>query len=138
MKHCVEVFKPLVKVLRLVDGDCRPSMPWVYGALKQAKNEIKNFYANVQDFEPILEIIETKVKGPLHVAGCMLNPYNYYQDKELQKDAACMNAVMTCIEKFFPDNYDLQDLVANVELVQYQKNGRAVWKEIGSHGQIQR
>lgn len=70
----------------------------------------------MKDFEPILEIIETKAKGrldsPLHVVGYMLNPYYYYQEKELHKDATCMNAIMTCIEMFFPNNYDFRDLVA--------------------------
>ncbi|KAL6518197.1 hypothetical protein OROMI_033898 [Orobanche minor] len=94
-----------------------------YGELKEAKNEIKKLYTYEKDLEPILEIIETKPKGrldrPLHVARYMLNPYCYYQDRELPKDVVCMKAAMTCIEMFFPNYYDLQDLVANAELVQY-------------------
>ncbi|KAK2659712.1 hypothetical protein Ddye_006245 [Dipteronia dyeriana] len=39
---CLRVFAPLVKVLRLVDRDRKPSMGFVYGELKQAKEEIKD------------------------------------------------------------------------------------------------
>ena len=35
--QCLKVFAPLVRVLRLVDGDRKPSMGFVYGELKNAK-----------------------------------------------------------------------------------------------------
>ncbi|KAL5733434.1 hypothetical protein ACOSQ2_033126 [Xanthoceras sorbifolium] len=38
---CLKVFAPLVKVLRLVDGDVKPSMGFLYGELKNAKEKIK-------------------------------------------------------------------------------------------------
>ncbi|KAL5738543.1 hypothetical protein ACOSP7_031304 [Xanthoceras sorbifolium] len=38
---CLKVFAPLVKVLRLVDGDKKPAMGFVYGELLQAKEDIK-------------------------------------------------------------------------------------------------
>ncbi|KAL5826529.1 hypothetical protein ACOSQ4_018326 [Xanthoceras sorbifolium] len=38
---CLKVFAPLVKVLRLVDGGVKPSMGFLYGELKNAKEEIK-------------------------------------------------------------------------------------------------
>lgn len=123
---CVELFKPLVKVLRLVDGDWRPSMAFVYGEIKEAKNEIIKVCKNSKEtYEPILEIIDSKMKGrldsPLHLAGYLLNPYYYYKDKDVVgRDASCMAAVLTCIEAFFPDNYDLQDMVGNVELLKYK------------------
>lgn len=76
---CVELFKPLVKVLRLVDGDWRPSMRFIYGELKDAKNEINKVYKYVKEtYEPILGIIDEKAKdrlySPLHLADYILNP----------------------------------------------------------------
>ncbi|KAL5759798.1 hypothetical protein ACOSQ2_018636 [Xanthoceras sorbifolium] len=38
---CLKVFAPLVEVLRLVDGDRKPAMGFVYGELLLAKEEIK-------------------------------------------------------------------------------------------------
>ncbi|XP_066320723.1 uncharacterized protein [Miscanthus floridulus] len=37
VKLCLSVFEPLVKVLRLVDGDVKPSMGFIYGELLKAK-----------------------------------------------------------------------------------------------------
>ena len=34
---CLKVFAPLVKVLRMVDADWKPSMGFIYGELKRAK-----------------------------------------------------------------------------------------------------
>ena len=85
LSMCVEIFKPLVKVLRLVDGDWRPSMGFV--ELKDAKKEIIRICKGAADmYEPIFDIIESKAKGrldcPLHLAGYLLNPYFFYRDDE--------------------------------------------------------
>ncbi|XP_074377827.1 uncharacterized protein LOC141719352 [Apium graveolens] len=106
LSMCVEIFKPLVKVLRLVDGDWRPSMGFVYGELKDAKKEIIHICKGAADmYEPILDIIESKSKGRLycllHLAGYLLNPYFFYRDDEAQTDPKCMEALLTCVESFF-------------------------------------
>ncbi|XP_017256274.2 uncharacterized protein LOC108225831 [Daucus carota subsp. sativus] len=116
LSMCVEIFKPLVKVLRLVDGDWRPSMGFVYGELKDAKKEIIRICRGAADmYEPILDIIESKAKGrldcPLHLAGYLLNPYFFYRDDEAQTDPKCMEGLLTCVESFFPDDYDKQNLI---------------------------
>ena len=41
---CLKVFAPLVKVLRMVDADWKPSMGFVYGELKKAKKEIMDAF----------------------------------------------------------------------------------------------
>ncbi|AQK40403.1 hypothetical protein ZEAMMB73_Zm00001d023926 [Zea mays] len=38
---CLKVFEPLVKLLRLVDGDVKSSMGFLYGELINAKKAIK-------------------------------------------------------------------------------------------------
>lgn len=100
---CVEIFKLLVKVLRLVDGDWRPSMGFVYGEHKNAKKEIIQISKGAKEmYEPILNIIESKAEGrldcPLHLAGYLLNPYFFYRDDEAQMDPKCMGALLTCVE----------------------------------------
>lgn len=139
---CVELFKPLVKVLRLVDGDWRPSMAFVYGQIKEAKTEIIRVCKNSKEtYEPILEIIDSKIKGrldsPLHLTAYLLNPYYYYKDKEVVgRDANCMAAVITCIEAFFPDDYDLQDMVGNVELLKYKNMEGMFGKKLAIMGRM--
>ncbi|KAH7666003.1 Ribonuclease H-like protein [Dioscorea alata] len=68
---CLKVFAPLVRVLRLVDGDKKPSMGFLYGELLHAKEEIKGALKNQETlYREVLEIIETKARDrldrPLH------------------------------------------------------------------------
>ncbi|XP_047321201.1 uncharacterized protein LOC124925276 [Impatiens glandulifera] len=58
----LNVFTPLVKVLRLVDGDKIPSMAFLFGALKQAKEEVKQNFKKEENDIPILKIVDTKSK----------------------------------------------------------------------------
>ncbi|CAH1426499.1 unnamed protein product [Lactuca virosa] len=64
--QCLKVFSPLVKVLRMVDADWKPSMGFVYGELKVAKEEImKALGGNEKAYKPIIDIINHKMKGRL-------------------------------------------------------------------------
>ena len=63
LKLCLNVFEPLVKVLRLVDGDVKPSMGFVYGEIVKAKKEIKEVYGNVESrYKDVINIVEKKMK----------------------------------------------------------------------------
>jgi hypothetical protein len=69
---------PLVKVLRMVDGD-KPAMGFVYEAMDQAKEAIKEAYQGKrQKYLPLWRIIDEKwnkqLHRPLHAAGYYLNP----------------------------------------------------------------
>ena len=74
----VELSKPLVRVLRLVEGDWCPLMVFVYRDIKEAKYEIIRIWKDVKGtYEPILKIIDSKIKGrldsPLHLSAYLLN-----------------------------------------------------------------
>ena len=92
MKLCLSVFEPLVKVLRLVDGDVKPSMGFLYGELLKAKREIKEAYGNVQSrYNEVIAIIDKKIKGrldsPLHLTAYLLNTYYNYGNPSIFDDA---------------------------------------------------
>ena len=123
--QCLKVFAPLVQVLRLVDGDRKPSMGFLYGELKQAKEEIKVAYKNIEaNYRPILDIIDVKAKDrldrPLHLAAYLLNPYYFFKDQSIEDDPMVMDSFITCVEMFFPNDFQLQHLVSNVELLKYK------------------
>lgn len=70
--------EPLVKVLRMVDGD-KPTLGFIYEAMDQAKEAIKEAYGGKrQKYMPLWRIIDEKwnrqLHQPLHVAGYYLNP----------------------------------------------------------------
>ncbi|CAN1819810.1 hypothetical protein LINPERHAP1_LOCUS28850 [Linum perenne] len=45
---CLRAAMPLMKVLRLVDSDELPSMPFLYLELKQAMEKIKSYFSNIE------------------------------------------------------------------------------------------
>uniref|UniRef100_A0A453PXS4 DUF659 domain-containing protein n=1 Tax=Aegilops tauschii subsp. strangulata TaxID=200361 RepID=A0A453PXS4_AEGTS len=66
LKLCLNVFEPLVKILRLVYGDVKPSMGFVYGEIVKAKQEIKEVYGNVESrYKDVINIVEKKMKDRL-------------------------------------------------------------------------
>jgi hypothetical protein len=69
---------PLVKVLRMVDGD-NPTIGFVYEAMDQAKEAIKEAYQGKrQKYIPLWRIIDERwnkqLHRPLHAEGYYLNP----------------------------------------------------------------
>eukprot|EP00253_Pinus_taeda_P027219 PITA_27219 len=69
----VKLVEPLVKVLRLVDGE-RLAMGFIYEALDQAKEKIKTVYKDrVAKYGPIWAIIDERwnnqLHRPIHAAG---------------------------------------------------------------------
>ncbi|KAI3865750.1 hypothetical protein MKX03_025496, partial [Papaver bracteatum] len=76
---CLKSVTPLVKVLRLVDGDDKPAMGYIYKAIDRAKEQIQVNFKNVRSrYTVYTDIIElrwnTQLHGPLHTAGYYLNP----------------------------------------------------------------
>ncbi|XP_050290083.1 uncharacterized protein LOC126728272 [Quercus robur] len=83
-KHIVKVSEPLVRVLRLVDGDEKPAMGYLYEVIDKAKEEIKRRLKNkVSLYGHYVRVIDTRwekqLHSPLHAAGCFLNPAIYFR-----------------------------------------------------------
>lgn len=81
----VKLAEPLVKVLRLVDGE-RLAMGFIYEAMDQAKEQIKRAHKDkVAKYGPIWAIIDEKWSNQLHLpiyaAGYFLNPLYQYKAK---------------------------------------------------------
>ncbi|GJT77109.1 uncharacterized protein Tco_1043834 [Tanacetum coccineum] len=79
----------LVKVLRHVDGEQKPSMGYIYEAMNRAKKAIEEgFKFNSSKYQRINQIIdnrwESQLHRPLHVAGHLLNPEYFYDKPELE------------------------------------------------------
>ena len=74
----VLVSEPLVRMLWMVDGD-KPAMGYIYEAMDQAKEAIKERYGDKrQKYFPIWKIINERwnkqLHRPLHAIGHYLNP----------------------------------------------------------------
>ncbi|XP_026383500.1 uncharacterized protein LOC113279002 [Papaver somniferum] len=77
---CLKSVIPIVKVLRLVDGDDKPGMGYIYKAIDKPKEQSQANFKNVKRrYEVYMKIIDlrwnTQLHGPLHAAaGYFLNP----------------------------------------------------------------
>ncbi|XP_052207042.1 uncharacterized protein LOC127811330 [Diospyros lotus] len=136
---CLKVFAPLVKVLRIVDADRKPSMGFLCGEIKQAKEDIKEALNNLEkNYKPIMEIIEARVKdrldSPLHFAAYLLNPYYFFKDMDIQLDNEVMDGLFNCVEMFYHYDGELQGHVINVELPKYTRKDGAFGKSWATQG----
>lgn len=82
VKYCLSCVVPIFKVLRLVDGDLKPAMGYIYEAMDRAKEQIKENFNDVESrYQPIWSKIDLRwnmqLHRPLHAARYYLNPrYN--------------------------------------------------------------
>ena len=111
----VSFSEPLMKVLRLMDGE-KPPMGYIYEGMDSAKEAIKTFYKGDESkYLPIWQIIDSRgdkqLHSPLHAAGAYLNPSLFYNEgSNIQRDPEVMRGAMICIEKMFSD-VDIQDKI---------------------------
>ena len=89
--HIVKVTEPLVRVLRLVDGDEKPAMEYLYEAMDRAKEEIKvRMKQKVSLYGPYVQVIDVRwdkqLYSHLHAAGCFLNPAIYFRPTFTKKN----------------------------------------------------
>ncbi|CAN1725572.1 hypothetical protein LINPERHAP1_LOCUS144 [Linum perenne] len=133
---CLKVFEPLVKVLRLVDGDVKPSMGFVYGEIVKAKREIKEAFGNVEIcYKEVMAIVDKKMRGrldgPLQLIAYMLNPYYSYADSSIFDDTDITTAFIACVEQFYNGSGDdIQDQVVNHEYIKFSKKEGMFGKKI--------
>ncbi|RVW19008.1 hypothetical protein CK203_095024 [Vitis vinifera] len=76
---CLKVSGPLVRVLRLVDGEKKAPMGYIYEAMNRAKDAIvRSFNGNEEKYKEIFNIIdkrwEIQLHRPLHAAGLTRDP----------------------------------------------------------------
>ncbi|XP_070018248.1 uncharacterized protein [Nicotiana sylvestris] len=76
---------PLIRVLRMVDGERKPPMGYLYEVMDRAKETIAaSFEGDVRKYEIFFEIIDNRwtdqLHRPLHAAGHLLNPGLFYKN----------------------------------------------------------
>ena len=123
-KHIVKVSEPLVRVLRLVDGDEKPAMGYLYEAMDKAKEEIKRRLKNkVSLYGHYVRVIDTSwdkhLHSPLHAAGCFLNPAIYFRPS-FKRQNEVQRELLSTLMRLVPDP-DIQDKISS-QLDEYKKS----------------
>ena len=125
---CLRVFEPLVKVLRMVDGDIKPSMAFLYGEILKAKKEIIVAVGNVDRsgtlYHSIIAIIDAKMEDmldcALHKAAYFLNPYYSYNDPSIFESEEVMDGFISAIETFYHGDNEKQSQVLNEDVHRFK------------------
>uniref|UniRef100_A0A0R0FZH2 BED-type domain-containing protein n=1 Tax=Glycine max TaxID=3847 RepID=A0A0R0FZH2_SOYBN len=113
--YTLKVMAPLVKVLRLVDGERKPAMGYIYEAMDKAKETIiKSFNNNESKYKDVFAIIDKRwncqLHRPLHAAAHFLNPEFFYDNTDLEFDFEVTNGLFECIKKLI-SQFDVQQKI---------------------------
>ncbi|XP_020265549.1 uncharacterized protein LOC109841094 [Asparagus officinalis] len=99
---------PLVRVLKLVDNERKPTMEFIYEAMDRAKEAIaKAFGDDASKYSEVFEMIDKRwnvqLHHPLHAAGFYLNPIFFYAHPNIQADKEIMKGLWEVIQKLVPE-----------------------------------
>ncbi|KAH1221630.1 hypothetical protein GmHk_12G034999 [Glycine max] len=116
----------ILKVLRLVDNEKKPTMAYIYEAMEKDKEAImKSFEYNESKYKQVFEIIGSRwtcqLHCPLHAAGHFLNPDLFFNNPSMEFDFEVVNGLYVCIEKLVPDQKVRQKIL--IELPIYKMGG---------------
>ncbi|XP_043694537.1 uncharacterized protein LOC122645279 [Telopea speciosissima] len=99
----IRASKPLIVVLRIVDGDERAAMPEVYVAMEEAKKKIREHLAHKERlWKKIISIIdrrwECQMERPLYGAALFLNPEKFFMFKENENGELIANLHISLVD----------------------------------------
>ncbi|KAM3266919.1 putative protein isoform X1 [Capsicum annuum] len=108
-REAVMVSEPLLKLLRIVDGDI-PAMAYMYEGVERAKMFVKAFYKDVDGkYMPIWDIIDRRwsmlVQSPVHAAAAFLNPSIFY-NPSFKMDSRIRNGFQEAMTKMSYEDKD--------------------------------
>lgn len=100
--YALKLMGPLVKVLRLVDGEKKLAMGYMYEAMDRAKENItKSFSMKEELYRETFEFIDKRwncqLHQPLHAAGYFLNQKIYYENSEQVSCVEVEEGLYACI-----------------------------------------
>ncbi|XP_035845963.1 uncharacterized protein LOC110944107 [Helianthus annuus] len=106
--YALKLTGPLVKVLRIVDGDKKPAMGYIYDAMTRAKEAIAASFLNRKaEYKKAFAIIdkrwECQLHRPLHVAGFFLNSEMYYDNQAKASGGPIRRGLIDCIGRLVAD-----------------------------------
>ncbi|XP_068483432.1 uncharacterized protein [Phaseolus vulgaris] len=105
--YCLKCVNPLVKVLRLVDGDAKLAMPYIYEAMDKAKEKIaENFQKQKTRYKKVWKIIDTRWNLPLHrplYATAYYFNLRYHYEKKFNPHSEVMVGLYETFQRMVSD-----------------------------------
>jgi hypothetical protein len=101
----VRMSELLIRVLRLVDGDDRPSMRYLYDVIHHTKEKMMGrFQKRKPRVKPFIDIINNRWDGQfyrnLFVAAFWLNPRFQYDANIMDKYMGTISGLLDVLEKY--------------------------------------
>ncbi|XP_031503572.1 uncharacterized protein LOC116266472 [Nymphaea colorata] len=117
--EAINLAEPLMKVLRIVDGDM-PAMGYIFEGIERAKLLIKAYYKGIEEkYVPIWEIIDRRwcmhQHSPLHAAAAFLNPSIFY-NTNFKIDPKMRNGFNEAMLKMVNEDGDKMELTKEIPL----------------------
>eukprot|EP00258_Populus_trichocarpa_P037860 XP_024453879.1 uncharacterized protein LOC112326992 [Populus trichocarpa] len=112
----VRMSEPLIRVLRMVDGDDRPSIGYLYDVIHHAKEEMmRRFQKRKARVKPFIDIINNRWDGQfyrnLYAAAFWLNPRFQYDANIMDKHMSTISRLLDVLEKYAHGNLPLQSKI---------------------------
>ncbi|XP_057800348.1 uncharacterized protein LOC131015888 [Salvia miltiorrhiza] len=123
--YSIKTTKPLVDVLRIVDGERTPAMGYIYGAMDEAKEKIAmNLEGNVASYKEIWNIIDekwdTQLHRDLHATGYYLNP-RYRWSPNVSTHSEIKSGLYKCLDRLVPNQNTYSKIDAQLDEYNYKK-----------------
>ena len=104
-----QIVAPLIRVLRIVDADERPSLGYVYDAMYRARKAIKNIFMNKKTlYKPYTRIIkhrwDRQLRQKVHAAAYLLNPVFAYDKKNFSVKPEVQQGFLEVLEARIKSN----------------------------------
>ncbi|XP_021855425.1 uncharacterized protein [Spinacia oleracea] len=127
--YALKLSGPLVKILKMVDEEKKPSMGYIFKAMDSAKEAIANsFTMKEEHYKTAFEYIDARwdcqLHLPLHAAGYFLNPELHYDNPNVSDSEEVMIGFFDCLTRLVPD-LEIQDKIS-CELEAY-RNGSGLF-----------
>ncbi|KAF7814776.1 uncharacterized protein G2W53_028745 [Senna tora] len=105
----VQIVAPLMRMLRIVYADNRPSLGYVYDGKYRARKIIKNVFMNKKSlYKPYRRIIKQRwdrqLRHSVHAAAYLLNPVFYYDKDNFSKKPEVMEGFLEVLGKIVTHN----------------------------------
>ncbi|XP_059592225.1 uncharacterized protein LOC132253622 [Vitis vinifera] len=122
MTNIVSLYEPLYVVLRLMDSEVVPTMPFVYELMHVMKTNLTRQGAGDWMFKIIQDRWEKTLKHPLHAAAYFLNPRFQYR-RGVGSDPELLQAVHDVFAKLDPTTESLGQFGNELVLFRDAKRG---------------
>jgi hypothetical protein len=119
VENCMRASQPLLRALRIVDGDEIPAMPEIWAAMNVAKTHIKNALEEKEGLlSQVVGIVDRRwdnqMEHKLHGAALFLNPSKFFAIQETNKRlAARLRSMFNDVLWKMVSDDDLQSKISN-------------------------